>query len=795
MKKYDKDIEQEELEIVKVSSKKRKSLGFRMLRFLFRLVALLVALLLILRLLISIPYIQNKLLGWTTNYLSNQLETTVEVERIDLDFFDKLVLKGVFIEDLSQDTLLYAKTIKANFNGMGLLHNQLEVKNIHLIDTYFNLHRPKGAYEQNIDFIIDRLSSKKKKKPSTFLLNAKAIYLKNIRFRQRDAHKGDDLSIFLKRGKIKVTDIDFKAQKLAIKRVDLVGINSHYKKNEPHRLKFKDKPLSKSAKKKKNWRVTLSKFRIDKSNFKYDDERREKRKDGELDLRHFDAQQLKILINNFVLKDNVGTWNLQGLTLREQGGFTVQRLAANMEMHREKMAFYNMELVTPDSYIGDTLVFKYEHINDMGYFNDKVDMDVRLNGATLAISDLLVFAPNLKRNAFFRLNAEEKVLLDGRVYDKVNSLRGDQLFLRIGQNATIKGNFSSMDLAYNDKALLNLKLERVKTNMDNLALLLPHLQIPKQYFKLGNLNFKGRFDGFYTDFVAEGTLQTDLGKAVADMQMVIKPKGGGSYSGKLDLINFDLAKWTDNDDFGKITFKSTVKGEGITAQTVKAEIDANVEEFTFREYPYENLKIDGTFDKKEFEGEMGIRDANIDLAFNGKVNFNDSIPKFDIRSTINHLDLQAIHLIKEDYKLNAQLDLKFEGNNLDNLIGKGEVHRFNMVHNKKRYQLDSVILVSELDKANYRNIRLSSEVLDGQLTGTFNIKNIEKPFLAFFQRYYPEFAKKLKIKTPTIFRDSTIFADLSTGKNILKLNLTVFDTKNLTQLLDPKLEPIKRVKG
>lgn len=789
--------EHEELEIVKVSSKKRKSLGFRILRFLFRLVALFVALMLILRLLVAIPFVQNVLIDWTTNYLSNQLETTVEVERIDLAFLDKLVLKGVFVEDLQQDTLLYAKTIKANFRGFQLLYNKLPIKDLHLIDVAFNIKRPKGAYDDNLQFIINRLGSKKSKTKSAFQLSARTIYLKNIQFLQQDAGKGEDLTIFLKKGQIDGAAIDFDEKQLAVDNIEMIGIQSHYTKNKAHPLPPRKIELLQDTvakEKKKNWYMTLGKLYIDKSNFRYDDERFEKRKDGELDVRHFDAQELKIVASNGKLENNVGTWTVHGITCRERDGFLIQKLAANMEMHREKMAFYDLELVTPDSYIGDTLIFKYNHINDMGYFNDRVDMDVRLNGALLAIKDLLVFAPNLKRNAFFRLNAEEKVLLDGEVYDNINSLRGDRLFLKIGKNATIKGKFSSKNLTDNHEALLNLELERVKTNMESLALLFPNLYIPDQYYRLGNLSFKGRFDGFYTDFVARGTLDTDLGQAIADMKMVIEPDGEGSYSGKLDLINFDLVKWTDNEDFGKITFKSHVEGQGVTAQTVNAKIDANVEEFTFRAYPYENLKIDGIFNKKEFNGAMSIKDANIDLGFNGKVNLNDSIPKFDIRSKITHLDLKALNLSQQDFALSARVDLNFEGNNLDNIIGQGHIQNFDILHHKKEYHIDSIILVSALKPNDYRDIRLSSEVLYGHLIGKFNINQLEKPFLAFFQKYYPAFAKQFKLKTPKILQDSITVAGLKQSQSTLKLNVNVFDTKNLTELFDPKLDNIKNLK-
>ena len=48
--------------------------------------------------------------------LSKNLHTKVTVQKVDVGFFNKVLLKGVMVEDLKKDTLLYAGIVKANVN-------------------------------------------------------------------------------------------------------------------------------------------------------------------------------------------------------------------------------------------------------------------------------------------------------------------------------------------------------------------------------------------------------------------------------------------------------------------------------------------------------------------------------------------------------------------------------------------------------------------------------------------------------------------------------------------------------
>ncbi|MDV7400239.1 hypothetical protein RZS08_52985, partial [Arthrospira platensis SPKY1] len=94
------------------------------------------------------------------------------------------------------------------------------------------------------------------------------------------------------------------------------------------------------------------------------------------------------------------------------------------------------------------------------------------------------------------------------------------MLIALDDNSLIlEGSFSTRDLTVRNSEVLNLGLTRLSTSMPTLRQLLPGFAPPANFDRLGRLNFSGRFDGYFSSFVAFGALNTALGRATMDMQM------------------------------------------------------------------------------------------------------------------------------------------------------------------------------------------------------------------------------------------------------------------------------------
>ncbi|MBK8426363.1 MAG: hypothetical protein IPL27_10540 [Lewinellaceae bacterium] len=115
-----------------------------------------VLLLIVLYFVLQMPAIQNWLIHKTTSYLSDELKTTVQIQHIDIAFFDKLILEGFYVEDLKGDTLIYVGQLSAGLssNFFSILSNKLEFNEISLKNARIQIRRAAGEYDTNLKFFI-----------------------------------------------------------------------------------------------------------------------------------------------------------------------------------------------------------------------------------------------------------------------------------------------------------------------------------------------------------------------------------------------------------------------------------------------------------------------------------------------------------------------------------------------------------------------------------------------------------------------------------------------------------------
>lgn len=93
------------------------------------------------------------------SFLSEKLHTKVEIGSIDIEFFKKLVLEDVYIEDLHKDTLLYAKKLKLDIDKIDFEKHILTVSSIQLNNSKVALIKYKDDEDLNLQFILNLFKS------------------------------------------------------------------------------------------------------------------------------------------------------------------------------------------------------------------------------------------------------------------------------------------------------------------------------------------------------------------------------------------------------------------------------------------------------------------------------------------------------------------------------------------------------------------------------------------------------------------------------------------------------------
>ena len=139
----------------------------------------------VLTLVLSLPSVQNYVVDRATEFVSEKLQTRVEIGRIRIGALGSLRVDDFYVEDYQQDTLLYAGRVKVFLTGVPE-KSGVTLRNGIMSDVQLNLREtPSG--EINIKQVVDKL---KKDNPDS-LRKPFALMVKDVRV--------DDVSVLIER--------------------------------------------------------------------------------------------------------------------------------------------------------------------------------------------------------------------------------------------------------------------------------------------------------------------------------------------------------------------------------------------------------------------------------------------------------------------------------------------------------------------------------------------------------------------------------------------------------------------
>ncbi|MEJ7560855.1 MAG: translocation/assembly module TamB domain-containing protein [Pedobacter sp.] len=468
--------------------------------------------------------------------------------------------------------------------------------------------------------------------------------------------------------------------------------------------------------------------------------------------------------------DHLMQANIKNLSFQEKSGFYLKNLTSFATIDTNQIELKQLMLVTNKSRLSDYFKMSFEKYTDFRDFVNKVRMKGNFKNSFLASSDISYFTPQLNK---ISLNLE----VDGQLSGFVSNLKAKKFSIKAGKATYIKGDFLLKGLPNLKETFMDLKIEMAGTNKVDLDEILASVSgkksklIPAVVGKFGNINFNGSFTGFQNDFIAYGEFKTKIGRLVSDVNMKIDKKGIPSYSGNVKTYDFGIGPLINEKSLGNITAQLYIKGRGTQINTLSEELSGDIDYIDFNNYRYRNVKIDGTFVKKYFDGSVQVDDKNLQLVFDGGVNLNPKLPVFNFKATIKDAKLKELKLHKDSLKIDAKFSTNFSGNNLNNIQGNLVIQQIRLENVKGIYNIDSVRLQAN-GIGRDRTLKINSDILDASLRGQYDLNTIIPYYTALAKKYIPS----LKAK------------DLKYRDQIFTLNLNIKKFEPIAELVAPGLE-------
>jgi len=268
-------------------------------------------------------------------------------------------------------------------------------------------------------------------------------------------------------------------------------------------------------------------------------------------------------------------------------------------------------------------------------------------------------------------------------------------------------------------------------------------ELPGNFKKLKYFNLSGSYIGDLNEIDLKGKVKTALGNGQTDIALTnVTNPDNLNYKGFIDLKDFELGTFLEQDDIGKISIKGNVNGTGTTTETLDFSGDLDIAYLDFYKYRITNILANGRMYESKFTGELSVNDQNLQGQFDGLVDFNSALQHYNFNLALNHADLYELGVSKDTVAVltsHFSVDLDYE--DINNFKGELGISDITYAQKDNFFFFDS-ISVSSLYSNQKHSIKLNSQLLDAQLDGEFNIVDVipslDQITGSFFKFYSPE---------------------------------------------------------
>ncbi len=468
--------------------------------------------------------------------------------------------------------------------------------------------------------------------------------------------------------------------------------------------------------------------------------------------------------------DTILSAKISGLTLREKSGFYLKELSTQASYTHKRMLFENLIIQTNNSTLHDYLVFKYNDFGDFNSFITHVHVEANLKDSFVDSRDIEFFAPTMQA-VQFTANIK-KANLTGTVSD----INARDVEMHTGQKTSLLGNFTIKGLPNINKTVFGFAIKELKSSAKDIEYFVPKLAnekkiaLPTQLHNLKNFSYNGSFLGLYNDFEVKGTLNSHAGKLLTDARIGIKKDI--SYAGKISSPNFNIGEILNQNNIGSTAFNLNLKGKGLVLDNLNLNFDGHIQSAHINQYTYSNSSISGEFKDKTLFVEGNTADANLLLAYNSAINFNNKDINYALDAVISHASPNKLGWLNKDSIVihEAKIYTNLTGNNLNNLVGYLYADSVRFTTSKGLFFIEDINFTAEGNDVN-RVLTLQSDVLDANVAGAIDLNTIVPYFKSLAMRYAPAINLETQHYNPQNFD--------------LEVNVKSFQP--ISALLDPSL--------
>lgn len=446
--------------------------------------------------------------------------------------------------------------------------------------------------------------------------------------------------------------------------------------------------------------------------------------------------------------DSVHVW-INDISLCEKSGLVVDTISATVDMNRERILVNDFVLAAPRSHVKfDQVLVLHENYEA---FKDPLN---RLRGA-------INIAPSYIRPADFSSLYPpldilfEDVRVSGSIFGSPKDLELNGLNLSYGDCTRFQGLANIKNLFPNPQEFyLDAHVNKLSSSPLELADILyvaidREVLLPRSLDSLGMVSFSGDAKGSLHDLMTKGILSSVAGDLAISANFQSADSKLNSYHavGEVSAGNYHLGNiFGEKSDLGDVTMGLHVSLDKLADRNYVVHAEGKVDSFTYKNYCYENIRLNGTFDGDGFDGELVMSDKNAEVNFSGKADFKKhDMPVYHFSSHVDKLNLSATNLITkyDNTSISFDIESNFVGNSIDNVEGSMSMDNVVFVNDDHELRINNLSVAATVDqRQKQRKLTIFSDYINGHILGQYQFSTLGKFFHNVAHHYVPSLVKE-----------------------------------------------------
>ncbi len=522
----------------------------------------------------------------------------------------------------------------------------------------------------------------------------------------------------------------------------------------------------------------IEKARIYNGKFLYDAQDAAYAQGGKIDFKHVGLENVNLNAENFYSRCGVVRAKVNHLQCREKTGFVLNGFSADVYVRKGELYFNGARFQTPDSRASLSLSLMASDWKCYRHFVQNVEMAQEVFSSEIALRDLAYFAP------VFR-SLTQKVSFSGKVKGTVADLDLRHLQMAYGNATRFAADLHIKGLPEIKGSRIDLHLQGLQTeksDWDNLVL--PNdkkLVLPKVFSDLDRLTLSGTFLGSGQGFEADMELATNLGTLrIYQTAMDTTEREGVFLVGKARLSDIRLGNILHNDTlFGKADAEANFRLSGSGFKRMSYAFWGEVGMLEVVGKNIGPVFFDLETRPKYIQGYVSCFYPDFDFTLDGMLDRSQASVQAHGELSLRNIELQPLRLLGDtglcSVKTHVVANYAGYGKGIES--GDITVESLQIQRLGHRYDLPRLDIGIDKEDSLRQSFSVRSSLLDADVAGRWNLKNLKHSLLQTVAASLPHFAQTLAGK-----------ADMPAGALSVQdfdLHLRLKDSESLLSVLYP----------